>query len=152
MQTAFRRILMFATAALMIGGTITVYADQGQRGGPGQDNNNGQSTQLRLRTTLAGAAIQGKKPEGNADFRNDGQSRVRLSVEVENVNLTAGTVLTVSVVHAGLATVAGTIVLRSGVENELELETQRGAVVPAIVSGDMVTVSNGSAVILAGAF
>ena len=43
----------------------------------------------------------------------------------------------------------GTIALGSLGGGELELEAQNGALVPAIVSGDMVTVSNGAAVILA---
>ncbi len=115
-------------------------------------NNNGNSTQIRLRTTLAGAAIGGHKPEGNADFRND-NSRMRLKVEVENVNLPDGTVLTVSIIHNGVATVAGTITFRSSSnENELDLDSQNGDMVPAVVSGDMVTVSNGAQTILAGVF
>jgi hypothetical protein len=73
-------------------------------------------------------------------------------VEVENVNLPAGTVLTVVVSHAGVATTAGTITLNNLGENELELDSQHGDTVPTIVSGDMIMVMNGTAVILAGAF
>jgi hypothetical protein len=158
MENTRRTFLTLAVAALAVG-SMAAWADDGQKGGqgPGQGqgqgpgNNNNQNAQVRLRTTLAGAAIQGIKPEGNADFRNDGQGRTRLNVEVENVNLAAGTVLSVAVVHAGVSTMVGSITLGSG-ENELELDSQNGATVPAVASGDMVTVSNGAAVILAGAF
>jgi hypothetical protein len=160
MKKIVKSLLTLAVAAFMIGSVATVRAGDGQSGGPGpgnnnngnNGNNNNQNAQVRLRTTLAGAAIQGRKPEGNADFRNDGQGRTRLNVEVENVNLPAGTVLTVSVVHAGVSTMVGTIKLGSGGEDELELDSQNGATVPAIVSGNMVTVANGAAIILAGAF
>ncbi len=158
MKNTRRTFLTLAIAALTVG-SMAAWADDGQKGGqgsgqgqgPGPGNNKNQNAQVRLRTTLAGAAIQGIKPEGNADFRNDGQGRTRLNVEVENVNLPAGTVLGVAVVHAGVSTMVGSITLGSG-ENELELDSQNGATVPAVVSGDMVTVSNGAAVILAGAF
>jgi hypothetical protein len=166
MKNTRRTFLTLAVAALTVG-SMAVWADDGQKGGqgsgqgqgqgqgqnqgPGNNNNNNQNTQVRLRTTLAGAAIQGIKPEGNGDFRNDGQGRTRLKVEVENVNLPAGTVLSVAVVHAGVSTMVGSITL-GGVDNELELDSQNGATVPAVASGDMVTVSNGAAVILAGAF
>jgi hypothetical protein len=116
------------------------------------NNNNGNSTQIRLRTTLTGASIAGHRPEGNADFRND-NSRMRLQVEVENVNLPDGTVLTVSIIHNGVAAVAGTIMFRSSSnENELELDSQNGNMVPAVASGDMVTVSNAGQTIMAGVF
>src|SRR6266568_4222684 len=145
MKTTLRTVLTLAIAAFLVGGTASMRAEDGHK-------NNSQTSQVRLRTTLAGAAIQGKKPEGNADFRSDSTNRTRLNVEVENVNLPAGTVLTVAIVHAGVSTTVGTITLSSIGESELELDSQNGASVPAIVSGDMVTVSNGGAVILAGAF
>jgi hypothetical protein len=146
-------------AALMFSGATVARADDGGKGpsansgssngGPG----NGGATQVRLRTNLAGAAITGKKPGGNADFRNDG-TRTRLNVEVENVNLPDGTVLTVQVtLPGGVATTVGTInLLAANPENELEIDSQNGGVVPAIVSGTMVTVLNGATVILAGVF
>ena len=166
MKKTLRKCLTLAVASLVIGSVVVVWAEDGQKDGSGQGNNNGSqggpgpsnnnnnnnNAQVRLRTTLAGAAIQGIKPEGNADFRNDGQGRTRLNVEVENVNLAAGTILNVAVVHAGVSTMIGTITLGSGGENELELDSQNGQTVPAIISGDMVTVANVAAVILAGAF
>ena len=141
-----------AAAVLMFGSVTLVRADDGGKGGnSGSNSGSGKAAETRLRTKLAGGAIAGKTPEGNADFRSE-TGRTRLTVEVENVNLADGTVLTVSVVHAGISMQVGTITLNSAVpENELELDSQHGDVVPAVQAGDMVTVSNGAAVILAGA-
>jgi hypothetical protein len=143
-----------AAAILMFGAVNVVRADDGGKGpSPNSGPGNGNATQVRLRTNLAGAAIAGKKPEGNADFRNDG-TRTRLNVEVENVNLADGTVLTVQITLPGGAPVTvGSITLRAAaVENELELDSQNGGVVPAIVTGTMVTVLNGATAVLAGVF
>jgi hypothetical protein len=135
-------------AALLVCIPVTyVFADDG-----GNGVNNGNASQVRLRTNLAGAAIGGKTPEGKADFRMD-KNRTRLNVEVDNVNVPAGTVLTVAITHAGVTATAGMITLDSHDSgNELDLDSQHGDTVPAIVSGDMITVSNGATVILAGVF
>lgn len=112
----------------------------------------GKSTEIRLRTALAGGAIAGKTPSGSADFRMDSsRNRARLNVEVEHVNLPDATVLDVSVTHAGVTSAAGQIHLLAG-SGELELNSQDGATVPAIAKGDTVTVSNAGAAILSGVF
>jgi hypothetical protein len=150
---------IYATVAavlLMLGSVTATRADDGGKGGngggPGPSGGNGGPTgQVRLDTKLAGGAIGNKRPEGNADFRSQTGSS-RLNVEVENVNLPDGTVLTVSVVQGAVSTVVGTITLNSAIaENELELNSQNGAAVPALVAGNMVTVANGATIILAGA-
>jgi hypothetical protein len=146
------RSSIYSTLAAAILMFVAVNFVSAEDGGKGPGPNSGNNAQVRLRTTLAGAAIAGKKPEGNADFRSE-TGRMRLSVEVENVNLPDGTVLTVAVSHAGASVTVGTITLNSkGNGNELELDSQHGDTVPAISSGDMISVSNGAAVILAGAF
>jgi hypothetical protein len=68
-------------------------------------------------------------------------------VDVENVNLPDGTTLDVSV---GI-TLVGHITLKLGF-GELELNSQDGDTVPAVVKGNMVTVANGGTTILAGVF
>ena len=100
----------------------------------------------------AGAAISGKTPYGSAEFRVDSPSRSRLNVEVENVNLAPGTVLNVNLSHLGVPAVIGHITLSATGNGELELESQHGDVVPAVVSGDIVTVDNEGSPILAGVF
>ncbi len=139
MRQIFRIYASLFTALLMIGAANTVYADG--------DAHNG----TQLKTRLAGAAIQGKTPEGSARFHSDARG-MRLTVEVEHVNLPAGTNLGVGVSHAGVSTSIGTITLSISGEGELELDTRHGDTVPALVKGDIVTVSNGGAAILAGAF
>jgi hypothetical protein len=134
------RLQALLTIAVLAAGTVSLAkADHGN----GNNNN-----ETRLRTRLAGAAIQGQNPEGNADFRVDAKNRSRLNVEVEHVNLPAGTVLTVSV--AG--NVVGHITLSALGFGELELNSQDGDTVPAVNPGDMVVVSNGATAILTGVF
>ena len=148
-------------AVLMFAAPGFVRADNGGKGGNngnnnGQNNgnnngqNNGNNAKVRLRTTLTGAAMTRQKPEGNAEFRND-NGRMRFQVEVENVNLPDGTVLTVTVVDAGVTTTVGMITLRGG-EAELELDSQNGDMVPTVMTGDMIAVSNAGAAVLAGVF
>ena len=133
---------------LASGATAVLSADDGH--GNNNNNNNGE---VRLRTKLAGGAIAGKTPEGSADFRMEtAKNRSRLNVEVEDVNLPQGTMLQVSITHAGATSSIGTITLNGFGEGELELNSQDGATVPAIVAGDIVTVSNAGAAILTGAF
>jgi hypothetical protein len=134
------RLQALLTIAVLAAGTVSLAkADHGN----GNNNN-----ETRLRTRLAGAAIQGQNPEGNADFRVVAKKRSRLNVEVEHVNLPAGTVLTVSV--AG--NVVGHITLSALGFGELELNSQDGDTVPAVNPGDMVVVSNGATAILTGVF
>ena len=112
----------------------------------------GNGTEVRLRTLLAGGAIAGKTPSGNADFRSEtSRNRSRLNVEVENVNDADGTMLTVAVTHAGATSKVGSIQLHLGF-GEMELNSQDGAVVPSIMKGDMVTVSDAGGAILTGVF
>jgi hypothetical protein len=121
--------------------------------GKADNGNNINAVEVRLRTQLAGGAIAGQKPEGNADFRMESaKNRTRLNVEVEHVNLPQGTVLSVAVMHGTASTMIGTITLNAFGGGELELNSEDGAAVPAIMAGDIVTVSNGAAAILTGAF
>ncbi|HLK68234.1 MAG TPA: hypothetical protein VKU19_32595 [Bryobacteraceae bacterium] len=143
--TRFQKFLVLAAVALTA--TFAVADDGGKNGV--NNNNNGE---VRLRAKLSGPAIQNKTPEGSADFRMDDKGRARLNVEVENVNLPAANVLTVAIVHAGASTTAGTITLSATGFGELELESQNGAIVPAVQAGDMVTFSNGATVVLTGIF
>jgi hypothetical protein len=144
MKKTTRTQMIFALAALALSATCAAAHDGGKNGS--------QTAETRLRAKLTGPAIQSKTPEGSADFRIDDQARTRLSVEVENVNLPAGTVLTVTIVHGLVSTPAGMITLSSTGFGELELDSQKGATVPAVQAGDTVTVSNGLTTILTGIF
>ncbi len=98
---------------------------------------------------LVGAAIGGQTPHGKAVFRQRPGNDRKLEVEVEDVNLPAGTVLGVFVGGQQVATLTlGT--LRAG---EVELETGRGQSVPAVANGTTVAVRNqAGANIVTGAF
>jgi hypothetical protein len=98
---------------------------------------------------LAGAAINGLLPKGHAKFRSRANGRRQLNVEIEKVNLPAGTVLNVLVDNANV----GQLTLSSSLENELELETEHGAIVPTVTSTSTVVVTNAQgATILSGVF
>lgn len=105
--------------------------------------------EIRLESRLAGAPIGGLLPKGHARFRSRANGRRDLNVEVEKVNLPAGTVLNVLVDNANV----GQITLSSTLENELELETEHGAIVPNITTTSTVVVTDAQGkTILSGVF
>jgi hypothetical protein len=109
-------------------------------------NPNGET---RLESRLAGAPIGGLLPKGHAKFRARANGRRQLNVEVEKVNLPAGTVLNVLIDNVNV----GQIVLNSTLENELELESEHGAIVPSITSASTVVVTDAQGKpILSGTF
>ena len=71
-------------------------------------------------------------------------------MEVEDVNLAAGTKVDVFVDGAQVGSITiGAAPVRGG---ELELNSQDGQAVPAVSSGAVVVVRNGAAAILSGVF
>jgi len=112
----------------------------------------GNKNETRLRAQLTGPAIGNITPSGNADFRSDSRGRTRLNVEVEHVNLPQGTVLTVTLTHAGATSTVGTLTLSGTGFAKLELNSQDGQTVPAVQSGDMIAVMNGASFVLSGVF
>jgi len=143
MIRAFRIHTALTAALLALAFTYTVRADHGD-----QD----QKQQTRIRARLTGQPIQSVTPEGAADFRSE-TNRTRLQVEVEHVNLPAGTMLTV-LLHSGTnaPVQVGQITLSGTGFGELELDSEHGTTVPAVRNGDVVSVANGGTAILAGAF
>ena len=126
-------LLLLACCALVGLASSPAYSDGGDGG-----------TQVDLRATLSGSAINRIVPEGQAEFKSDGTRR-EFRTDVQNVNLRDGTVLTVNVnTHA-----LGKITL-SGGQGELELRTDNGQSVPAISKGAKVTVtkSSGAAILM----
>jgi hypothetical protein len=105
--------------------------------------------EIRLESRLAGAAINGLLPKGHAKFRSRANGRRDLNVEVEKVNLPAGTVLNVLVDNANV----GQITLSSMLETELELESEHGAIVPNVTTTSTVVVTDAQGkTILSGVF
>ena len=128
-----RRHSMFAAALLLIMPLLVVAKDN----------------EVRLRTALAGGVIGGLTPSGHADFRAiAAQGRARLNVEVEDINLPAGTQVDVLVdgTKVGSITLSAAPV-RGG---ELELNSQDGQTVPNVKPGAIVVVRNGPTAILSG--
>jgi hypothetical protein len=102
-----------------------------------------------INATLSGAAIGGQTPSGKAVFRERSATDRKLQVEVQDVNLPAGTVLNVRVNNQQ----AGTLTLDALRAGRLELESERGQTVPAVAGGTAVAVTNQSGGnIVAGTF
>ncbi len=101
---------------------------------------------------LSGDAINGVVPKGTAEYhvlKKKKKQQRKFEVEAEHVNLPAGTVLTVLVNDAPV----GTLTLDRKGEGKLELESSRGDTVPAIQTGDRVTVVDAdSNTLLSGQF
>lgn len=112
--------------------------------------NSGQ--QVDLRAELTGDEINGVEPRGEARFKQDSDDdeiRREFRAKVQDVNLAAGTELTVSVE----GTEVGTIVLEDNNDGELRLRTDDGDEVPAMDEGDLVTIQDSAGnVILSGEF
>lgn len=105
--------------------------------------------EIRLEARLAGAAIGGLLPKGEAKFRSREDGRRDLNVEIEKVNLPAGTVLNVLIDNVNV----GQITLSSMLENELELESEHGVVVPNVTTTSTVVVTDAQGnTILSGVF
>ncbi|HKP72432.1 MAG TPA: hypothetical protein VJT82_05810, partial [Pyrinomonadaceae bacterium] len=105
--------------------------------------------ETRVRIPLSGAGNNGMLPQGHADFRTRPDGR-RLEVEIQDINLPAGTTFRVLVNDVSI----GQIVLNSFFRGEIELNTNDGQSVPTITNGTTVAVVNNStgATILAGVF
>jgi hypothetical protein len=107
------------------------------------------SSETITSATLSGAAIGGVTPTGSAEFRQRDDGTRKLEVEVEHVNLPAGTVLSAFVGGQSV----GTLTLDSLHAGRVELETERGQAVPQVNSGAPVAVRNASgANVVTGAF
>jgi hypothetical protein len=102
----------------------------------------------QILATLTGSPIDGVTPTGLADYSADDRGRRRLDVQGSNINLAAGTTLTVSINNAVIGTAnvttCNTIFFR--------LRTDDGQTVPVITAGMPVQISNGGNVVLAGTF
>lgn len=103
-----------------------------------------QSNRVKIR--LAGPAVTGVRPQGSAEFRTEPR-RQKFEVEVNRVNLANGTTLTVNVNGVAI----GTITLVAGA-GQLELESEHRQTVPAIKTGDVVSITSANGTVLSGTF
>jgi hypothetical protein len=102
-----------------------------------------------INAALSGAAVNGQTPSGKAVFRQRPGNDLKLQVEVQDVNLPAGTALNVFVGGQNIGTL--TIdALRAG---RIERETGQGQAVPAVSDGTAVAVrSQAGANVVTGTF
>ena len=100
-----------------------------------------------LFAVLSGATINGVLPNGFAQYENH-SSRRELEIEVNQVNLPAGTLLSVTIDNAAV----GQLFIESDGRGRLRLRTDNGQTVPVVVSGSTIVLRNGSTTILSGVF
>jgi hypothetical protein len=109
----------------------------------------GDFDEVRLRTQLLGGPIGGVAAAGTADFRlRPSRGDRAFSVELENMNLPAGTVLEVLVNGASIGTLRVSGPPARG--GELELNSRDGASVPSFQPGDVVAIRGASGGLLSG--
>src|SRR5256714_371305 len=130
-------VAVVLTACALVLSAATVAADQSG------------SQETRIVAALSGAAIGGVTPKGAAEFRQRADGRRSLEVEVEHVNLPAGTVLNILVDGARV----GQLTLSPALENEFEIESEHSATVPSVAVGSTVIVTNAQGqTVLSGVF
>ena len=100
-----------------------------------------------LFASLSGSVINGVLPSGYSEFEIH-SSRLELETRVFQVNLPAGTVLSVAV----NGTPVGNMVLQSGGEGRQRLRTDEGATIPAVTAGSTIVISLGGTTVLSGTF
>jgi hypothetical protein len=105
-------------------------------------------SEVIIETFLSGPAINGATPQGNARHRSRPDGR-NFRVQVENVNLPAGTLLNVLVDGANI----GTLTINSFRQGELERNTNDGQAVPNVGIGTTVNVrTQAGATVASGTF
>jgi hypothetical protein len=104
--------------------------------------------EVRIEAKLAGAAINGLRPVGEAKFKVSGSDR-ELEVEVERLNLPANTMFTVFIDNVKV----GDLVLGPTMEAKLQFESERGQTVPNVITRSTVVVANSQGqTVLSGVF
>jgi hypothetical protein len=102
-----------------------------------------------IQASLSGPSLNSLTPRGVAEQRTSADGSRRFKVEVEDVSLTAGTVLDVLV----NGTKVGTLSINSFRQGELELESEHGQAVPSVSAGTIVIVrTQAGATVVSGTF
>jgi len=100
-----------------------------------------------LFAVLSGATVGGVLPNGFAQYQLR-DNRRELEIEVNRINLPAGTLLGVTVDNAAV----GQLFIENDGRGRLRLRTDNGQFVPNVVSGSTIVLRNGGAAILSGVF
>jgi hypothetical protein len=133
-----RVVVADAAGTTIVAGSFSNIPQPVPNPGPAPMPTPGPGGDLRIESRLAGAAIGGLTPKGHARFRRRADGRRQLNVEVERLNLPAGTQLNVFVGDLLL----GTLTLGPTLEAELERNTNDGQFVPDITTATTVVVAD----------
>jgi len=106
-------------------------------------------TETIIQARLSGPRLNNLIPSGLAESRVRSNGSQRLKVEVEDVNLTAGTVLNVFLNGSSI----GSLTINSFRQGELQLESNNGRLVPTVPPGSVVEVkTQPGALVASGTF
>jgi len=133
-----RVVVADAAGATLLAGSFSNIPQPLPNPGPAPMPSPGPNGDTRIESRLAGAPINGLVPTGHARFRTRADGRRQLNVEVEKVNLPAGTILSVFVDGTRL----GDVVLASTMEAELERNSGDGQFVPVVTTATTVVVTD----------
>jgi len=107
----------------------------------------GSPNESEIFAILSGSTINGALPRGYSAYEIH-SSRTELETRIYQVNLPAGTSLSVTVNN----TVVGNLVLESGGQGRLRLRSDRGDSVPVVTPGMTIQLKNGGTTVLSGTF
>jgi hypothetical protein len=138
LNTRTRVVVATQTGQTVVAGSFSNIAQPVPNPNPAPMPTPGPNGEIRIESRLAGAPVGGLTPVGKAKFRLKANGDRQFEVEVERLNLPAGTVLSVFVDGVRV----GDLVLRTTLEAELELETERGQSVPNVTTATRVVVTN----------
>jgi hypothetical protein len=103
---------------------------------------------ILVRTAFLASPTGSVNPHGEAEFELYQSGNRELEVEIEDVNLPAGTSLT-AVIDGNTV---GQIVLEADRRGRLKLKTELGQAVPNVNAGSTVQVRNGNTILVSGVF
>ena len=136
-------------AITIVSGTFSTAAPTASPGASPSPTPKDDANESIIRAALSGPAINGVTPKGEAEHHTRADGKRTLEVEVEDVNLPAGTVLGVFVDGNKI----GSLTINSFREGKLELETEDGQTVPNVSPGTQVIVkTQAGATIVSGMF
>jgi hypothetical protein len=107
----------------------------------------GEVPPILVRNAVLVSPTGGVNPHGDAEYQLYSNGNRELEVEIEDVNLPNGTVLTAFVSNSPVGTL--TLSLQRG---KLKLRTEDGQTVPVVDAGALVDVRNGETVLVSGTF
>ncbi len=141
---ANRKLIRFGALLVLVAMWVIIPFAIGDRSASAEE----MMSDTRIGASLTGAPIGGVSPAGFSEYRVDDNGRRQLEVNASSLNLTAGTVLVISVNNA----VVGQMGVSSFGTAFFRVRTDDGQNVPFISVGMPIQITNAGSPVLAGTF